>query len=89
MKLDNKSDYSINFTRKALNTISKHADLNKPEEGRMFIALLKTSNDVTSNQTLFTVMLSEFTDEQVKTSMKGLDFKESTSKSDDDKGEID
>jgi hypothetical protein len=45
--------------------------------------------DVISNQTLFTVMLSEFTDEQVKTSMKGWDFKESTSKSDDDKEEID
>lgn len=55
----------------------------------MFITLLKTSNDVISNQTLFTVKLSEFADEQVKTSMKGLDFKESTSKSDDDKGEID
>jgi hypothetical protein len=45
--------------------------------------------DVISNQTLFMVMLSEFTDEQVKTSMKGWDFKESTSKPDDDRGEID
>jgi hypothetical protein len=49
MKLDNKSDYSINFTRKALNTISKHADLNKPEEVRIFLAMLKTSNGYKRN----------------------------------------
>jgi len=38
MKLANRSDYTINFTRKALNTISSHADLDKPDEVRMFIA---------------------------------------------------
>jgi integrase len=49
MKLDNRSDYSINFTRKALNTIGKHADLNEPEEVRMFLAMLKTSNGYKRN----------------------------------------
>jgi integrase len=49
MKNDNKSDYTINFTRKALNTISKHADLNKPEEVRTFLAMLKTSNGYKKN----------------------------------------
>jgi len=45
MKLDNKSEYTINFTRKALTYISKHADLNKPEEAKMFIALLENVTD--------------------------------------------
>jgi integrase len=49
MKLDNKSDYTINFTRKALNTISKHADLKKPEEVRLFIAMQKTSDGYKRN----------------------------------------
>jgi integrase len=45
MKLNNKSDYTINFTRKALNTISKHATLNEPETVKMFIAMLKNVTD--------------------------------------------
>ena len=49
MKLANKSDYTINFTRKALNTISDHADLNKPDEVRMFIAMLKTTDGYKRN----------------------------------------
>jgi len=49
MKLENKSDYTINFTRKALNTISKHADLNKPQEVRMFIAMHKASDGYKRN----------------------------------------
>jgi hypothetical protein len=43
MKLNNKSEYTINFTRKALNTISKHANLDEPEQVKMFIALLKNA----------------------------------------------
>jgi len=49
MKLNNKSDYTINFTRKALNTISNHAPLNQPEAVKMFIALLKTSDGYKKN----------------------------------------
>jgi len=45
MKLNNNSDYTINFTRKALNTISKHANLNEPEQVKMFIAMLKNVTD--------------------------------------------
>jgi integrase len=41
MKLNNKSDYTINFTRKALNRISQEANLDNPEEVKIFIALLK------------------------------------------------
>jgi integrase len=45
MKLDNKSDYTINFTRKALNRISQKANLDNPAEVKMFIAMLeKVSN---------------------------------------------
>jgi integrase len=49
MKLDNKSDYTINFTRKALNTISSHANLDNPDEVRTFIAMLKTSDGYKRN----------------------------------------
>ena len=49
MKLANKSDYTINFTRKALNTISHHANLDKPDEVRMFIAMLKTTDGYKRN----------------------------------------
>jgi integrase len=49
MKLDNKSDYTINFTRKALNTISKYADLDKPQEVKMFIAIHKASDGYKRN----------------------------------------
>ena len=45
MKLNNNSEYTINFTRKALATISRHADLNQPQEVKMFIALLKNVTD--------------------------------------------
>jgi integrase len=41
MKLDGKSDYTINFMRKSLNMIARHADINKPEEVKMYIALLQ------------------------------------------------
>jgi integrase len=49
MKLSNKSDYTINFTRKALNTISDHADLDKADEVRMFIAMLKITDGYKRN----------------------------------------
>jgi len=49
MKLSNKSNYTINFTRKALNTISKHANLDKPDEVRMFIAMLNTTDGYKRN----------------------------------------
>jgi integrase len=49
MKLDNKSDYTINFTRKALNTISSHANLDNSDEVRTFIAMLKTSDGYKRN----------------------------------------
>jgi integrase len=49
MKLENKSDYTINFTRKALNTISKYTDLDKPQEVKMFIALHKASDGYKRN----------------------------------------
>jgi len=49
MKLSNRSDYTINFTRKALNRIRQKADLTKPNEVRMFIALLKTSDGYKRN----------------------------------------
>ena len=49
MKKDNKSDYTINFTRKALTTISRHASLDKPEQVKMSIATLKTSDGYKRN----------------------------------------
>jgi hypothetical protein len=49
MKLSNKSDYTINFTRKALSTISRHSNLDKPDEVRMFIAVLKASDGYKRN----------------------------------------
>jgi integrase len=45
MKLNNNSEYTINFTRKALAYISRHADLSKPQEVKMFIALLQNVTD--------------------------------------------
>lgn len=41
MKLDNKSDYTINFTRKALNRISQKANLDNPADVKMFVAMLE------------------------------------------------
>ena len=49
MKNDNKSDYTINFTRKALNYLSKHTALSEPEAVKMFIANLKTSDSYKKN----------------------------------------
>lgn len=36
MKKDNKSDYTINFIRKALTYLSKHTALSEPEAARLF-----------------------------------------------------
>ena len=44
MKKDNKSDYTINFTRKALTYLSKHTSLQEPEAVKLFISTLKTSD---------------------------------------------
>jgi integrase len=49
MKNDNKSDYTINFARKALNFLAKHTSLNEPETVKHFIAQLKTSNSYKRN----------------------------------------
>jgi integrase len=49
MKNDNKSDYTINFTRKALNFLSKHTNLNEPEAAKAFIANLQSRNGYKRN----------------------------------------
>ena len=49
MKNNGKSDYSIKFVDKALTYLSKHADLNKPEQVKQFIASLQTSNGYKKN----------------------------------------
>jgi len=49
MKNDNKSDYTINFTRKVLNFLAKHTSLSEPEAVKHFIAQLKTSNSYKRN----------------------------------------
>jgi hypothetical protein len=49
MKNDNKSDYTINFTRKALNFLVKHTSLTEPEAVKHFIAQLKASNSYKRN----------------------------------------
>jgi len=49
MKNNNKSDYTIRFTDKALTYISKHADLNNPEAVKQFIASLQASNGYKKN----------------------------------------
>jgi len=38
MKKNNKSDYTINFTRKALSYLGKHTSLEEPEAVKMLIA---------------------------------------------------
>jgi hypothetical protein len=43
MKADNKSGYTINFTRKALTFLSQHASLAEPEAAKLFIATHKAS----------------------------------------------
>jgi integrase len=49
MKNDNKSEYTISFTRKALIYIGKHTTLNDPEAVKTFIANLKTSDSYKKN----------------------------------------
>jgi integrase len=49
MKNDNKSDYTINFARKALNFLAKHTSLSEPEAVKHFIAQLETSNSYKRN----------------------------------------
>jgi integrase len=49
MKKDNKSDYTINFTRKALSFLSKHTSLAEPEAVKLLIAELKTSDGYKRN----------------------------------------
>jgi hypothetical protein len=49
MKNDNKSDHTINFTRKALNFLAKHTSLSEPEAVKHFIAQLKTSDGYKRN----------------------------------------
>jgi hypothetical protein len=44
MKADNKSDYTIKFTRKALTYLSKHAPLTQPEAVKAHIATMQTSD---------------------------------------------
>jgi len=49
MKNDNKSDYTINFTRKALNYLNKHTSINEPEAVKTLIANLKVSDSYKKN----------------------------------------
>lgn len=49
MKADNKSDYTISFTRKSLAYLSKHTSLAEPEAVKMFIATLKVSDSYKKN----------------------------------------
>jgi integrase len=49
MKKDNKSDYTISFTRKALNFLAKHASLDEPEGVKLVVAELKASDGYKRN----------------------------------------
>ena len=49
MKKDNKSCYTINFTRKALSYLAKHTNLAEPEAVKLVIAELKTSDGYKRN----------------------------------------
>jgi len=49
MKADGKSNYSINFTRKALTLIQKHAPLTQPEAVKAFIATINASDGYKKN----------------------------------------
>jgi len=49
MKKDNKSDYTINFTRKALVFLSKHTTLSEPEAVKLLIAELESSDGYKRN----------------------------------------
>jgi hypothetical protein len=49
MKKDNKSDYTINFARKALTFLNKHTSLAEPEAVKMLIAEHKSSDGYKRN----------------------------------------
>jgi len=49
MKKNNKSDYTIKFTRKALTMLSKHAPLTQPEAVKFYIATLKGTDGYKRN----------------------------------------
>jgi integrase len=49
MKADNKSNYTINFTRKALTFLSKHTSLSEPEAVKIFVSTLKSSDSYKKN----------------------------------------
>jgi integrase len=49
MKNDNKSDYTIKFTNKALTFLSQHTSLNEPEAVKALIAKLQTRNGYKRN----------------------------------------
>ena len=49
MKNDNKSDYTINFTRKSLNFLAKRTSLSEPEAVKHFVAQLDSSNGYKRN----------------------------------------
>ena len=49
MKNNAKSDYTIKYVDKALTYLSKHADLNKPEEVKQYIANMQTSSSHKKN----------------------------------------
>ncbi|MDH5483498.1 MAG: site-specific integrase [Candidatus Bathyarchaeota archaeon] len=49
MKKDNKSNYTINFTRKALGFLGKHTSLAEPEAVKLFIAELEASDGYKRN----------------------------------------
>jgi integrase len=49
MKKNNKSDYTINFTRKALSYLGKHTSLEEPEAVKLLIAELKASDGYKRN----------------------------------------
>ena len=49
MKKQGLSDYTINFTRKALNLLDKHVDLNNPEQVKEFIAFYDANDSYKRN----------------------------------------
>ena len=52
MKNQNRSDYTIQTTSKALTTISRYTDLNKPEQVKAFIANKQSGNGYKRNLSL-------------------------------------
>jgi len=49
MKADNKSDYTINFTRKALTRLAQGAPLTQPEAVKAFMATINASDGYKKN----------------------------------------